>query len=273
LVATGACAEGAITFSRMLQSLIHALLLAGLCARAQVTLQAAANPTDLVLNDGTPIRLRVTRDVSSANAKPGDKVSFEAADEIRVGGLTIIRKGSPAVGTVTAVQSARRLGRGGKLNIEVDSVQLADGETAKLRRFATTTAGERKGEMAAEVLFGYGPFQLFQEGEEASLQRDTIVTAYVNGTLHLDPAKFKSAAVPVPSNTAQLRITSHPSGAQISVDGNLVGSTPTEIALSEGMHTIRLSKAGCRTWERTMVLPTGQSTLAPTLYPVAISLH
>jgi len=256
---------------RMTQPLTFVLLLAAAFAQAQAGAPPSAS-TDLVLPDGTAIKLRVTRDVSSANAKVGDKVYFEAADDVRVGGLTVLKRGSPALGAVTAVQTARRMGRAGKLAIEVRSVQLADGETAMLRQSEKSTGFQRKGEMAAEVLFAFGPLQLFEEGEDAFLETDTIINAYVNGTIHLDRAMFKAAPVPVTSTTAQLWITSHPAGAEISVDGNVVGSTPSEINLPQGSHTIRISKAGCRTWERTVTLSSGKSNMAADLYPAEIKL-
>jgi len=258
---------------RMIQPLTFALLLGAAFAQAQTGAQTSAPSTDLVLQDGTAIKLRVTRDVSSANAKVGDKVSFEVADDITVGGLTVIRKGSPAAGTVTAVQSARRMGRAGKLAIKINSLQLADGETAMLRQSAKTSGEGRKQEMASEVLFGYGPLQLFEEGEDAFLETDTIVTAYVDGTMHLDRAMFKAAPGSVSSSTAQLWITSHPAGAEISVDGNVVGNTPSQINLPQGSHTIRISKAGCRTWERTVTLSSGKSDITADLYPAEIRLR
>jgi hypothetical protein len=125
--------------------------------------------------------------------------------------------------------------------------------------------------MAAEVLFGFGPLQLFEEGEDAFLETDTIIHAYVNGTMHLDRAKFKAAPVSVSSSaTAQLWITSHPAGAQIFVDGNFVGSSPSRVDLPQGPHTIRIYKAGCRTWERTLTVSSGKSDLNADLYPAEI---
>ena len=69
-----------ISFARLLfQRLMFAFLLGAAISQAQVgpRVTAAASSTDLVLDDGTPVRLGVTRDVSSANAKPGDRVDLE----------------------------------------------------------------------------------------------------------------------------------------------------------------------------------------------------
>ena len=37
------------------------------------------------LEDGTPIRMRITRTLSSADAKVDDKVDFEILDDIKIG--------------------------------------------------------------------------------------------------------------------------------------------------------------------------------------------
>src|SRR4029077_10677576 len=85
------------------------------------------------LEDGTPVTLRILQMVSSADAHVNDRVEFEVVDEVRVADALIIPKGGIAWGAVTEAQHKRRLGRGGKLEIVMNSVRLADGETAPLR--------------------------------------------------------------------------------------------------------------------------------------------
>src|SRR5258706_14791345 len=85
------------------------------------------------LEDGTSVNLRISQTVSSADAHVNDLVEFEVTEEIRVAGTLIIPRGGIAWGTVTEAQHKRRLGRGGKLDIVMDSVRLVDGEKAPLR--------------------------------------------------------------------------------------------------------------------------------------------
>src|ERR1700690_2091762 len=112
---------------------------------------------------------------------------------------------------------------------------------------------------------------LFQEGEDTMIPRYTEITGYVNGTMQLESAKFKTT--PLPPAITRLQITSHPSGAEVSVDGSFVGNTPSEIEIAPGLHTITVSKVHCRTWERTLVVSAGTVTVAATLYPTAIKLR
>ena len=96
--------------------------------------QSSANLNPVrTLDDGTPVTLRISQTVSSAEAHVNDRVEFEVTGEIRVADTVIIPKGGIAWGTVTEAQHKRRLGRGGKLEIVMNSVRLADGETAPLR--------------------------------------------------------------------------------------------------------------------------------------------
>jgi hypothetical protein len=264
-------------FGRPIVTVICALLIAAPTSGAQQTApqvlphQATdGSSTKLLLEDGTPIRLRLKRDLSSAVAKPGDNIDFVVSEEVKVGEVVVIPKGNPAVGTVTAAQSARRMARGGKLNIEIDYVRLADGEKATLRAVEETNGESHVGVMIALVILG-GAVHLFEEGEDSMIPRDTEITAFVNGTMHLESVKFKTA--PVPPAVTRLHITSDPSGAGVWVDGNFVGNTPSEIEIAQGSHTITISKARCRTWEHTLVVSADKVTVAATLYPTAIKLR
>ena len=54
-----------------------------------------------VLEEATPVKLRFSRTVSSADAHTGDTVDFEVLQAISVNGTLVIAKGGLAVGTVT----------------------------------------------------------------------------------------------------------------------------------------------------------------------------
>ncbi len=249
-------------------------------AAQQPATSSASNK--LVLEKGTPVKLRFKRDLSSAGAKPGDIVDFLVVNEVKVGDIVVIPKGNTAVGKVTVVEAARRMGRGGKLDIEIDDVTLADGEKAALWAVKEDSGegnvGDNRPIVARSLVFGpVAPLILVMEGEDAMIPRDTEITGYVVDTRQLDPTKFtitsNLATVSSTPTGAELEVTSEPSRAQISVDGELVGWTPSKIVLAPGRHTITVSKTGCRKWVRTLELSAGKMTLAATLYPAALKLH
>lgn len=68
-----------------------------------------------VLEDGTPVKMRINRTVSSADAHVGDTIDFEVLEDVSVNGTLVIPKGGVAFATVTAAQAKRRMARVGSL--------------------------------------------------------------------------------------------------------------------------------------------------------------
>lgn len=106
---------------------------------------AAVVATPNTLMDGTAVKLRLAETITSANAKVGQSVSFEVVDEVDVMGVMVVPKGAQALATVTEAQSKRSMGRGGKLDVNIDSMRLADGEKAALRATEGGKGGGRYG--------------------------------------------------------------------------------------------------------------------------------
>ena len=95
--------------------------------------QPISATTAPLLKNGTPVKLRIARTLSSADAHVGETVDFEVLEEVRLGNLLMIPKIGVAWATVTEAQSKRRMARGGKLDVNIDSVRLVNGEKAALR--------------------------------------------------------------------------------------------------------------------------------------------
>lgn len=74
------------------------------------------------------------------------------------------------------------------------------------------------------------------------------------------PAAAPAASAPASAaGSATLFVNATPWG-QVFVDGTLVGNTPrANIALSAGSHTIRVSRSGFATWERTIRVTAGET--------------
>ena len=91
-----------------------------------------APPAKLVMESGTPVRLQLTRTISSAHAHKGDRLDFVVVRDVEVGGFTVIRAGGQAEGSVIAVKGKRPLGMGGDIILKLDSVELTTGERVGL---------------------------------------------------------------------------------------------------------------------------------------------
>ena len=77
-----------------------------------------------------------------------------------------------------------------------------------------------------------------------------------------------SAPAETPPGAGTVHITSEPAGAEISVDGNFVGDTPSTLRLSAGPHAIEVKTPGRQPWRRTLdVLEDGDISLKAVLDP------
>ena len=240
---------------------------------APVTPSAPRPPLDFGLTEDTPVRLKLTRTMSSKDAKLDEKVDFEVLEDVRVKDVVVIKQGGMAIATVTEAQPKRRMGRAGKLNMNIDYVQLVDGEKASLRAVKGGSGGNHTGAMTGAIVassilfFPAAPFFLFMHGKDITIPKGTEITAYVAGDTPLDPAKFNQQTATAESGSSKsevaasglssVAIKSTPDGAEITIDGKLIGTTPSTVQLPPGEHTIVVDKSGFKTWQRTITVTSG----------------
>ena len=58
---------------------------------------------------------------------------------------------------------------------------------------------------------------------------------------------------------AKDRVSSEPNGADITVDGDYAGNTPSQIKLKPGVHSIKIAKKDFAPWERSIKVEAGES--------------
>ncbi len=136
-----------------------------------------ANPDDIVLSEGTAIKVIVTGEISSKDAKPGEPVSFTVTEDIMIDGQVVVRLGSQAIGSVVNAEKGGYMGKSGKLAIQVESTKSVDGHPVKLR-----AAKGREGNDKTNTTFALSfisPFFLFKKGGDAKIAAGTPVTVYV----------------------------------------------------------------------------------------------
>ena len=253
---------------------------------AQPVAPVVKEPLAFGLEDATPVKLRITRTISSADAKVNDTVDFEVLEEVKVHDVIVIPRGGTAWGTVTEAQPKRRMGRAGKLNINIDNVRLTSGEKVALRAVKDMKGGGHQGAITGAIVatsivfFPAAPLFLLVHGKDITIPKGTEITAYTNGDIPLDPRKFSTqtaispepgAATVQPTADAPatqngngfdaafstVDIKSTPDGAEITVDEKFMGSTPSSLRLAIGDHKIKLGKLGFKTWERTLTVGAG----------------
>ena len=326
-----AALAGFIVFCCMLSTALAQSNLAATPSGQSQSTNVPANGTSkgFVLEDGTAVTLRLDRSLSSADAQAGDKVEFEVAEEVSVNRIVVIPKDSPASGTVVEAHKKRRMGRAGKLDVTIDSVQLVDGEKVTLRAVKESQGGSHAGLMAGGmvatslIVWPAAPVFLLMHGKDVTIAKGTEVTAYISGDVKLDPVKFQPAglvpaatpasatpesatpgsaapdsatpssatpssaiqAVPAASpaatpnaapgdttavsqdqgTAAELEVSSTPDGADIEIDGNFVGNTPSTMGVAAGPHQVSVKKAGFKPWERKITVSSGHVKIDATL--------
>lgn len=234
------------------------------------------------LLDGTPIKLRTSQTISSADAKVGQEIPFEVIEEVDVNGVPVIAKGATAIGTVTAAEPKRSMGRAGKLDISITYVRLRDEEKAALRAVKDAKGGGHVGAMTGAmvatsiVFFPAAPLFLFVHGKDITIPQGTEITAFVQGDMHLNMARFGGQpgsvaaappAIPVAASPAacSVAVDSNPPGADIEIDGAFVGSTPSTLTVAPGAHQVTVKKKGFADWTRTLNVTGGSIHLDATL--------
>ena len=163
---------------------------------AASTNSQAGAPTACTLPDGTPVTLRLTHTVSTALARVNDPIRFEVVEEIKVGDVVVIPKGSHALGRVVEAKGKRFMGRKPKLAVRLNHVELATGQKAPIRGARSGEGGGAQGEMGAYMAatgllaFPVAPLALLVRGHDASIPRGTTLTGYIDGNLALDLKKI-----------------------------------------------------------------------------------
>ena len=151
----------------------------------------------------------------------------------------------------------------------ISYARLKDNEKVALRATKEAKGGSHTGAMAGAmvatslIIWPAAPFFLFIKGKDITIPQGTEITAFVEGDMRLDMSKFgvtPAAPAAASSNTllasngsqVSLSIDSTPPGAEIDVDENFVGSTPSTVPVPFGSHQITVKKKGFTAWTRKM---------------------
>ena len=169
------------------------------------------------------------------------------------------------------------MARGGKLDINIDYVKLVSSERAALRAVKDVNGGGHTGAMVGGmvatslVFFPAAPFFLFMHGKDISIPKGTEITAYVNGDMKLDIAKFQPAAAGLaaqPRHQATPRPRSRPRSCNWNPIRRALTSKSTAVSSAILLPISRsprastpsvVKKAGFKDWERSLKVSGGSS--------------
>ena len=135
---------------------------------------AQVTTAGLTQSDVTHVKLRLTEDLSSADAKVGQTVWLEVVDPVEIHGKVIIAAGAHARESVTRARKRGHNRRDGQLQFTVSTVSEIDGTEAHL--FAAGQKGSGRGEpMLGPCTFPLpaDPAGLFRKGKDVVIPKGT----------------------------------------------------------------------------------------------------
>jgi hypothetical protein len=155
----------------------------------------------VVLAEGVALDLVTAQELSSKVAKPGDPVSFKVDEDVVVGGHVVISKGTLAQGSVINAEKSGRMGKAGKLGIQIESTTTVDGQPLKLRA-ARGKEGDDKTNSTAALTILVSSLFLFRKGGEATIKEGTKVKVFVAEEKRFRVSGSSLVAVNTPDSNA-----------------------------------------------------------------------
>jgi hypothetical protein len=263
---------------------------------AVLAVGVSAASAQVMLPEGTRVRVRLEQALSSATAEQGQAVNFSVIDDVKIGEIIVVAQGATCVGEVIQALPKRRMGRTGKLDFTIERVAAVDGSSVPLRYSPTKREGgshaTRTGILTAAgavIFWPAAPVFLLMKGKDVTVNKGMTFEVFTDQRFTLSPKA--TTVAPAGSNTVQpaqpvmtpgpvstpapaaalpgamATITSDPNGAEIELDGAFVGSTPTTLQLAAGPHAVTVKK-GAASWTRTMQIQSGSTiTLHAPLAP------
>ena len=263
-----------------------------------VCLSTPAFATQVIVPQGTPVRLKLHDVLTTENVVKGDQVRFDVAEDVVVATHVVIEKGAPAVGTVVAVRGAgKRNAKDASVTFQFKSVRSVDSQDISLRAhqdkrkksetkenwieannplpgYAERVIGAEKGQgydayidFSATVRVPDTPVTLppiapvvaapAQQGNPQAGAQPTSTGQQTPAAAVTPPAGGAASTPPVPEEQALVDFDSNPPGADILIDGVLVGNTPSRLHVDAGHHIIQLRIGGYTSWTRETVVGPG----------------
>lgn len=141
----------------------------------------------LLLARGTAVPLVFASGVSSKTADVGDKITLTLAEDLKVGDVIVVKKGTPAVATVTEVDKTGMGGAPGEVFFQADSLQTGS-TLIKLRGAAAKEGQDKVGKAVGLMFVPVVPVGVFVHGKEAEIKQGASFTAFVDADALLSPA-------------------------------------------------------------------------------------
>ena len=223
----------------------------------------------VTLKEGTLVSVRLQADLLSDRAQEGARVDFVVSKPVEVEGLTVIPEGSIGWGTV---QGARK---NKFVRFTIQGIRLASFQQIKLRAVREKTDNPDKDLIRIESKLASGVGA--KEGTEfmAYVAEDMDVEVATPEAVRTAPEAAVSISAQQPTTARGLSSTdlatveffSEPMGADILINGDYVGNSPSILKVMPGKHMLTFQLNGYKTVSQPLDL-----TSAAQLKTIRISL-
>ncbi len=242
------------------------------------------------VRDGQSVDLKLRNVLTTDNVRKGDAIEFEVAQDVLINGHVVIARGATARGKVVEVKGAfKPRAKDAEVIFQFLAVRAVDRQDLPLRLQSRKTSKGKDTEVHERSSI---PGQISRvvgadKGKEYSAYIDGSFTVNTSDAIAVAPAAAPTppaapeasapvAAPPAPSSPlaatdvglqpSSVDFDSTPDGAEIVIDGAMVGNTPSTLRMTPGHHTVEIRMAGYRTWSRIMVVdPESRPSVRATL--------
>lgn len=215
--------------------------------------------------EGTPLVVRLKAELLSEKVQQGTRVDMEVAQPVVVDGQTVIPEGAVVWGAVQEVKKHKFI------RFDVEGVRLPNLQQLKLRCIPGPTKNSDKDIIRIET----------KRGDDVGAERGAQFNAYLDAAADVEvapppapkPAPSAAAAAPVVKPEpvyVTVQLFSSPMGADILIDGEYVGNTPSILKVKADKHRLEFQLAGYSTLGQILDLSTaaGLKTVQVTLEKV-----
>jgi hypothetical protein len=241
------------------------------------------------LREGTPLRVRLKADLASDQVAEGARVDFEVARPVFVQGMLVIPGGAVAWGAVQSVK------KGKFIKFDIEGVRLSDLTEVRLRTTREKSKNLAKDQIKVDSEFNGGVGAPKGAEYTAYVDEDTEVAAAapLSTPVPATPTPPTPAQVTAPTTPAvtsppptvvvptsapvtspptspgqvptplasvervRVECFSDPSGADILIDGEFYGNTPSILKVPVGKHELEIQLSGYKTYAVPLILQSG----------------
>ena len=151
----------------------------------------------LVLPVNTQVPLTIDAELASNKAKVGDTFALSVQRDVMEGTTIVIPRGTHAIGAVKTRSGKGTLGKSGKMEVEIRSLDL-NGRVVALTG-SGKQAGKGNGAATLGTLLLFGPLAAAVTGTSARFRKGRVFTAYTSEPIVVSPdAPTASAPMPTP---------------------------------------------------------------------------